>query len=66
MKLFTHLNFPGNCAQAFRYYEQNLGGKILALVKQGEAPGASATPKEQTRFDTCMQGRRSDEKQALP
>ena len=41
MKLFTHLNFSGNCAQAFRYYEQNLGGKILALMKQSEAPGAS-------------------------
>jgi uncharacterized glyoxalase superfamily protein PhnB len=26
MKLLTHLNFPGNCAQAFHYYEDNLGG----------------------------------------
>jgi uncharacterized glyoxalase superfamily protein PhnB len=41
MKLFTHLNFAGNCAQAFHYYEQNLGGKILMLMKQSEAPGAS-------------------------
>jgi PhnB protein len=41
MKLFTHLNFAGNCAEAFRYYEQNLGGKILSLMKQSEAPGAS-------------------------
>ncbi len=41
MKLFTHLNFPGNCAQAFQYYEQNLGGKILTLMKQSEAPGGS-------------------------
>jgi PhnB protein len=40
MKLSTHLNFPGNCAQAFHYYEQNLGGKILMLTKQSEAPGA--------------------------
>lgn len=40
MKLFTHLNFPGNCAQAFHYYEQNLGGKILMLMKQSQAPGA--------------------------
>jgi PhnB protein len=44
MKLFTHLNFPGNCAQAFRYYEQNLGGKLLMLMKQSEAPGASRSP----------------------
>ena len=41
MKLFTHLNFPGNCAQAFHYYEQNLGGKILMLMKQSQAPGAA-------------------------
>jgi PhnB protein len=40
MKLFTHLNFPGNCAQAFHYYEQRLGGKILMLMKQSEAPRA--------------------------
>jgi PhnB protein len=39
LKLFTHLNFPGNCAQAFQYYEQHLGGKILALMKQSETPG---------------------------
>src|SRR5258707_13557415 len=41
MKLFAHLNFHGNCAQAFRCYEQNLGEKILALMKQSEVPGAS-------------------------
>lgn len=40
MQLFTHLNFPGNCEQAFRYYEQHLGGKILAMMKQSHAPGA--------------------------
>jgi PhnB protein len=40
MKLFTHLNFPGNCEQAFHYYEQSLGGKILMLMKQSQAPGA--------------------------
>jgi PhnB protein len=40
MKLTTQLNFPGNCAQAFQYYEQNLGGKILLLMKQSQAPGA--------------------------
>jgi PhnB protein len=40
MKLSTHLNFPGNCAQAFQYYEQNLGGKILMLMKRSQAPGA--------------------------
>lgn len=43
MNLFTHLNFPGNCAQAFQYYEQNLGGKILTLMSQSQAPGAGPT-----------------------
>jgi PhnB protein len=40
MKLSTHLNFPGNCEQAFSYYEQNLGGTILMLMKLSQAPGA--------------------------
>ena len=44
MKLLTHLNFPGNCAQAFHYYERNLGGKIVTLMKQSQAPGGSPRP----------------------
>ncbi len=44
MRLYTHLNFPGNCAQAFHYYEQNLGGKIITLMKQSLAPGANPNP----------------------
>ena len=47
MKLFTHLNFPGNCARAFHYYEQSLGGKILMLMKQSDAPGASLKPEQE-------------------
>ena len=39
MRLFMQLNFGGNCAEAFRYYEQHLGGKMLALMKQSELPG---------------------------
>lgn len=45
MKLFVHLNFPGNCAQAFQYYEQHLGGKMLMLMRQSDAPGAG--PKQE-------------------
>jgi PhnB protein len=44
MKLLTQLNFPGNCAQAFQYYEQQLGGKIIMLMKQSQAPGATPNP----------------------
>lgn len=32
MKLRTYLNFGGNCAEAFRFYENHLGGKILAMM----------------------------------
>ena len=41
MKLCTHLNLPGNCAQPFHFYEQHLGGKVLMLMRQNEAPDAS-------------------------
>ena len=27
MQMHTYLNYGGNCEQAFRFYEQHLGGK---------------------------------------
>jgi PhnB protein len=39
MKLQTYVNFAGKCAEAFRFYEQHLGGKILMLTTHGESPG---------------------------
>jgi PhnB protein len=40
MKLYTQLNFGGNCEEAFRFYEKHLGGKITMMVNQSQAPGA--------------------------
>lgn len=40
MKLYTHLNFGGNCEEAFRFYEKHLGGKITMMMRQSDAPGA--------------------------
>jgi PhnB protein len=40
MKLYTQLNFGGNCEEAFRFYEQHLGGKITMMMTQSQAPGA--------------------------
>ncbi|MDB4914537.1 MAG: 3-demethylubiquinone-9 3-methyltransferase [Gemmatimonadetes bacterium] len=40
MKLYAHLNFAGDCEPAFRYYEQHLGGKIIMIMRQNEAPNA--------------------------
>lgn len=44
MKLHTYLNFGGNCAEAFRFYEQHLGAKILILMTFGQAPDQSQIP----------------------
>jgi PhnB protein len=44
MKLHTYLNYGGNCEQAFRFYEQHLGGKITSMMRWGEMPGATNIP----------------------
>ena len=31
VKLTTYLNFGGRCEEAFKFYEQHLGGKITML-----------------------------------
>ena len=48
MKLDIYLNYRGNCEQAFRFYEQHLGGTITGLVRHGERPnpGVAADWKE--------------------
>jgi PhnB protein len=38
MKLDIYVNYRGNCEQAFRFYEQHLGGKITGVVRHGEQP----------------------------
>jgi PhnB protein len=40
MKLHTYVNYAGNCKQAFRFYEQHLGGKITMMMTHAEQPGA--------------------------
>ncbi len=32
MRLLTHLNFGGNCQEAFQFYEKNLGGKVSVMM----------------------------------
>lgn len=41
MRLDIYLNYRGNCEQAFRFYEQNLGGRITGLVRHGDQPNPS-------------------------
>jgi PhnB protein len=45
MKLYTYLNYGGNCAEAFHFYEKHLGGKISMMMTHGEMPaGERAVP----------------------
>jgi PhnB protein len=46
MQLHTYLNYGGNCEDAFRFYEQHLGGKITFLMRHGEQPAPSQLPPE--------------------
>lgn len=46
MKLRTYLNYGGNCAEAFRFYEKHLGAKIGMMMTHGEMPGGSNVPPE--------------------
>ena len=44
MKLYTYLNYGGNCRQAFDFYAEHLGGKIVFLTTHGENPSPNTPP----------------------
>jgi PhnB protein len=39
--MYTYLNYGGNCEQAFRFYEEHLGGKITMMMTHGQMPNAA-------------------------
>ena len=41
MRLDIYVNYRGNCEQAFRFYEQHLGGRITGIVRHRERPNPS-------------------------
>ena len=41
MRLLTYLNYGGNCKQAFRFYEEHLGGKITMMMTHDQQPNPS-------------------------
>ena len=55
MKLYTYLNYGGNCAQAFRFYEAHLGAKIIMMMTHGQKPNAQDVPPD--RKDTILHAR---------
>jgi PhnB protein len=46
MQLIPYLGFNGQCEAAFKFYEQCLGGKIVAMMTYGETPAAGHTSPE--------------------
>lgn len=46
MKLDIYINYKGNCREAFRFYEEHLGGKIIMMTTFGQMPDPSNVPEE--------------------
>jgi PhnB protein len=44
--MYTYVNFAGTCAEAFRFYEQHLGGKISMMMTHGQSPDPSTVNPE--------------------
>lgn len=38
MKLNIYINYPGNCEEAFQFYEANLHGKITMMMAHEHSP----------------------------
>ena len=38
LKLDIYINYPGHCEEAFRFYEQHLGGKINMMMAHQQQP----------------------------
>jgi len=38
MKLDIYVNYPGNCEEAFRFYEEHLGGKVTSMLTHEQQP----------------------------
>ena len=44
MQVNPYLNFNGQCAEAFKFYERLLGGKIEMMMTHAESPIAGQVP----------------------
>ena len=44
MKLYTYLNYGGNCREAFEFYAAHLGGKITSIAVHGDQPSPGNAP----------------------
>jgi PhnB protein len=44
MRLDIYVNYRGRCEEAFRFYEQHLGGKVSQLVRHADVPNPNIPP----------------------
>lgn len=42
MRLDLYVNHRGTCEDAFRFYEQHLGGRVTGLVRHGSQPNPNS------------------------
>jgi PhnB protein len=46
MKLYTYLNYGGNCRLAFQFYEEHLAGKITMMLTHAQQPDGEKASNE--------------------
>ena len=46
MKMYTYVNYADKCEQAFQFYEDHLGAKIMLMMQHYESPNFSKLPPE--------------------
>ena len=49
MQPSTHLHFNGNCREAFDFYVETFGGRIVFAMTYGESPAAAGCSPPQSR-----------------
>lgn len=47
-RLDVYVNYPGHCEEAFRFYEQHIGGKIISIMRHSELPPNPNLPENWT------------------
>ena len=44
MRLDVYVNYRGTCEEAFRFYEQHLGGRITGMTRHSDQPNPNIPP----------------------
>ena len=44
MRLDVYVNYRGTCEEAFRFYEQHLGGRVTGMTRHSDQPNPNIPP----------------------